>query len=125
MGRIRREIQVDGSRFWALFDSGSRNNYVTPVVAAALAPAKSVAPRTVNIGGSPHHVAQACVLVADVEGHDIDVDAYVIDELGSDEGGRPIEVLLGALAMQKWGIRLVMEEERIDWTHYSKDFLEF
>ncbi len=30
-----------------------------------------------------------------------------------------------ALAMQQWGIRLVSEEERLDLTHYPKEFVEF
>ncbi len=49
----------------------------------------------------------------------------VVDEIGPDEEGKPIEVLFGALAMQQWGIRLVLDQEKLDMSHYSKDFLEF
>jgi hypothetical protein len=49
----------------------------------------------------------------------------IIDEIGKDEDGKPIEVLFGALAMQQWGIRLVLAEERLDLTHYPKEFVEF
>jgi hypothetical protein len=49
----------------------------------------------------------------------------VIDNIGNDEDGVPIEILVGALAMQQWGIRLVPEEEKLDLTHYPKEFLEF
>jgi len=49
----------------------------------------------------------------------------VIDEIGPDEDGRPIEILFGALAMQQWGIRPVPDEEDLDLSHYPKEFLEF
>lgn len=125
MGRIRREIRVDGSTFWALFDSGSRNTYVLPSVAALLATRPLPQPRDVALGGRKHVLDRASLLVATVEGRSIDTDAYVIDTLGPDEDGRPIEILLGALAMQKWGIRLAPDEERLDWSHYSTAFVEF
>ncbi len=48
-----------------------------------------------------------------------------MEEIGSDEEGRRIEVLFGALAMQQWGIRPIPDEERLDLTHYPKEFVEF
>ena len=36
MGRIRLSIDVDGHSFWTLFDTGSRNTYVTREVASLL-----------------------------------------------------------------------------------------
>lgn len=35
MGRIRENIDVKGQKFWTLFDTGARNTYVVPSVAAA------------------------------------------------------------------------------------------
>ena len=124
MGRIRSEITIDGSTFWLLFDSGARNTYVTPEVAKYLA-TRSVPPREAALGGKRHAIGQACILIGSIEGKTIDTDGYVIDEIGTDEDGRPIEVLLGALAMQKWGIRLIPEDERVDWSHYPREFVEF
>ena len=49
----------------------------------------------------------------------------VLDEIGKDEEGKPIEVLFGALAMQQWGIRPIPGKATLDMSHYSKDFLEF
>ena len=65
------------------------------------------------------------MLNAEVQGHRISTHAMVIDEIGTDEDGKPIEILFGALAMQQWGIRLVPDEERLDLTHYPKEFVEF
>jgi hypothetical protein len=52
-------------------------------------------------------------------------NAMVVKEIGRDEDGKPIEILFGALAMQQWGIRLVPAEERLDLTHYPREFVEF
>jgi hypothetical protein len=58
-------------------------------------------------------------------GHKLFTHAMVIDEIGNDEDAKPIQVLFGALVMQQWGIRLVPAEERLDLTHYPKEFVEF
>jgi hypothetical protein len=41
------------------------------------------------------------VLPAETQGHPISTHALVIDEIGKDENGTPIEILFGALAMQQ------------------------
>jgi hypothetical protein len=51
--------------------------------------------------------------------------ALVIDEIGKDEDGKPIEIFFGALAMEQWGIRPIPDEERLDLTHYPDKFVEF
>jgi hypothetical protein len=49
----------------------------------------------------------------------------VIDRIGKDEGGKEIEALFGTLAMQQWCIRLILEQEKLDLTHYPTEFVEF
>jgi len=51
--------------------------------------------------------------------------AMVVDEIGKDDEGKSIDVLFGALAMQQWGIRPIPDAERLDLTHYPKEFVEF
>ena len=53
------------------------------------------------------------------------IHALVVDEIGKDEEGKPIEILFGALAMKQWGIRPVPDEERLDLSHYPDEFVEF
>jgi len=65
------------------------------------------------------------ILEADVEGRGISTHAMVVDDIGSDEEQRRIEVLFGALAMPQWGIRPVPDEERLDLSHYPEEFVEF
>jgi hypothetical protein len=125
MGRIRENIRVNGHSFWTLFDTGARNTYVVPKVAALLATTKLDKPFQSRLGGSVKKTSQAALLVAQVQRHRISTNAMVVNEIGKDEEGKPIEVLFGALAMQQWGIRPVPDEERLDLTHYPKEFVEF
>jgi hypothetical protein len=125
MGRIRQNIKVNGKKCWTLFETGARNTYVVPAVAALLANFKL--PKTFKsaLGGSKKKVTTGADLIAEVEGKKLFTHAMVVDVIGQDEEGKPIEILFGALAMQQWGIRPVPDEERLDLTHYSDEFVEF
>ena len=125
MGRIREYIEVDGRKCWTLFDTGARNTYVVQDVASLLAPVDLKRTFRSALGGTVKETRQAAILEALVEGHPIATQAMVVDEIGDDEEGKPIEVLIGALAMQQWGIRPIPDSETLDMSHYSKEFLEF
>lgn len=125
MGRIRQMIRVDGRDAWTLFDSGARNTYVVPEVAALLATTKLPRPTHTRLGGETKISTVAAVLVGEIEDKAFHTEAMVIDRIGADEDGNTIEILFGALAMQQWGIRLVPETETLDLSHYPTEFLEF
>ncbi len=125
MGRVKDEIAINGHKWWALFDSGARNTYVTPAVAKANIRTKLKNVYEVHLGGQAHRFRESVIFEGTIHGKPIFTDAFVIDELGKDEKGKPIDVLFGALAMQKWGIELNLKQEKLDMTHYSKEFLEF
>lgn len=110
---------------WTLFDSGARNSYITRTAAAGLDVKSLRQPRRALLGGGSHDVNEACLVQAEIEGHALEFRASVIDEIDTNEEGRTIDVLFGALAMQLWGIRLDPLNERLDFTHYTRDCLEF
>ena len=118
-------IAVDGRKCWTLFDTGARNTYVLPSVAEVLS--TSATPRTIRtaLGGGVRETNTEAVLQAEIEGRSISTYALVIDEIGKDEDGKPIEILFGALAMQQWGIRPIPDEEKLDLSHYPEEFVEF
>ncbi|HXL82016.1 MAG TPA: hypothetical protein VN951_14155 [Pyrinomonadaceae bacterium] len=118
-------IAIDRRKCWTLFDTGARNTYVIPSVAEVLK--TSAMPRTIRtaLGGSTRETNRAALLEAEIQGHPISTHALVIEEIGNDEEGKPIEILFGALAMQQWGIRPVPDEERLDLSHYPEEFVEF
>jgi hypothetical protein len=125
MGRIREYIKVNGKKCWTLFDTGARNTYVVPTVASLLVTFKLPKSFRSALGGSVKRTTRGADLVAEVGRHKVFTHAMVVDEIGKDEEGKPIEVLFGALAMQQWGIRPIPDEERLDLTHYPKEFVEF
>ena len=125
MGRIRQMIAVDGRKCWTLFDSGARNTYVTPSVAELLK--TSPTPRVIHtaLGGGIKETNTAAVLNAYIEGHLVSTYALVVDTIGRDEEGNPIEILFGSLAMQQWGIKLDPPQEKLDLSNYPEEFVEF
>ena len=125
MGRIRTGIQINGRDCWTLFDSGARNNYIVPIAVSGNDLKDLPVRRTTGLGGKEHQVDQSCHVFAKVEGHWVELHAGVVDEIGRDEDGKPIEVLFGALSMQEWGIRLDVPNERLDLSLYSTNFVEF
>ncbi len=125
MGRIRRDIDIAGRQGWTLFDSGARNTYIVKDIAIDLPMFTLKAPQFVSLGGQSHHILNDCRLECTIDGFPILAHARVLEEIGADEDGKRIEVLMGALTMQEWGIRLNMEEEKLDLSHYPKEFIEF
>jgi hypothetical protein len=125
MGRVRSNVIVAGQSFWALFDSGARNTYVVEEVASLLLTFPMARPEPVALAGRVHTVERGCNLTCLIDGFTVEVRARVLPEIGVDEQGKRIEILLGALAMQEWGIALIPQEERLDMTHYPREFVEF
>lgn len=125
MGRVRQSIRVDGRDCWTLFDTGARNTYVTTLVARLLTTSQMAQPFRAALGGAIKETNRSAILEAHIEGRPIATHALVIDEIGKDENGAPIEILFGALAMRQWGIRPIPDEERLDLSHYPEEFVEF
>jgi hypothetical protein len=108
-----------------LFDTGARSTYVVPDVASLLVTSTLDKPFRSALGGSVKETDRTALLEAKVQDHPISAHAMVIDKIGNDEDGNPIEVLFGALAMQQWGIRPVPDQESLDMSHYPTEFVEF
>ena len=125
MGRIRSEIEVNERKCWTLFDSGARNSYIVRRATRGLDLTKLPTPRETAFGGRTHEVKEVCLVLATVEGYRLEFQANVVTEIGTDEDGRPIEVLFGALAMHLWNIKLDLKNERLDFSHFTPDFVEY
>jgi hypothetical protein len=125
MGRVRANINIAGKNYWALFDTGARNTYVTEEVAKNLLTCESKHTEPVSLGGRVHSVTKNCFFECFIEGLPIKTHARVLNEIGADEDGKKIEILIGALTMQEWGITPIPAEERLDMSRYPKEFVEF
>ena len=104
MSRVRTNVIVDGHSCWCLFDTGARNTYVIQDVASLLPTIELDKPEPVALGGRTYQIRRESHLTCLVEGLPVRTHARVLEEIGTDEEGKRIEVLLGALAMQEWGI---------------------
>jgi hypothetical protein len=125
LGRVKQHIEINGRKCWTLFDTGARSTYVVPDVASLLVTSTLDKPFRSALGGSVKETDRTALLEAKVQDHPISAHAMVIDKIGNDEDGNPIEVLFGALAMQQWGIRPVPDQESLDMSHYPTEFVEF
>jgi hypothetical protein len=125
MGRIRQMIAVDGRECWTLFHPSTRNTYVVPSVAELLKTYPTPRPIRTALGGAIKESNRVALLEGQIQHYPFSTHALVVQEIGTDEDGNPIEVLFGALAMQQWGIRLNPAEEKLDLSHYPKEFVEF
>jgi hypothetical protein len=125
MARIRQMIAVDGRKCWTLFHPSTRNTYVIPSVAERLKTFPTPRPVRTALGGTITESNRVALLEGQVQHHPFSTRAFVVEEIGTDEDGNPIEVLFGALAMQQWGIRLNSAEEKLDLSHYPKEFVDF
>ena len=125
MGRVKANISIDGRDYWALFDGGAINTYVVEDVASHLPTFELEKPEPVAIGGMIHKVMKHCYLFCFVEGLPIRTLARVLENIGKDEEGKEIEVLMGALTMEEWGIVPIPKEKKLDMTHYPKEFVEY
>ncbi len=125
MGRIKSELDVQGRKCWTLFDSGARYSYILRNATAGLDVQHLPVPRATALGGRSHQIKDVCLVFARVDGHDVEFQANVVDEVGHDEEGRSIEIVFGAVAMQLWSIKLDLRNERLDLSHITSDFVEF
>ena len=125
MGRIRINLEIDGRTCWTLFDSGARNSYITRHAADGLTQLSLSEPTPIRLGGGVQEIRAACLVHTKIDGHALHFQAGVLDEIGHDEDGREIDILFGAMAMQLWGIRLNPQNESLDLSHFTTEFLEF
>ncbi|MFW6161849.1 MAG: hypothetical protein ACODAJ_03715 [Planctomycetota bacterium] len=82
MGRIFGTVQVDGKECRTLFDSGATNTYIVAGAVEGLLRIRLPVTRPAGLGGRVRHIREGCYLVGTLEGKPIEVDAYVLDEIG-------------------------------------------
>lgn len=97
MARVRANVAVKGHNCWTLFDTGARNTYVVKDLISLLPMFELERPEPVSLGGNVHRVTKVCWLTC----------------------------LIGALAMEEWGIRPIPDQERLDMSHYPREFVEY
>lgn len=125
MARIIKTIEIEGQPAVALFDTGAIYSYVrSPLVPDV--PRRSVTrPVRVTLGGRDIDIRELCLIEGKIEGLDFFADAVPVEELGHAEGYQ-LDVLIGALTMERWEIRLDPKSGTLDLEGLRRrEFTEF
>jgi hypothetical protein len=124
MARTFKNIQVEGKEAFVLFDTGSLRSYVRKEFASEVR--RKTIPFKVGLGGFSFEIDESCLLNCEIEGLGFDIEAHPIKELGTDERGRRIDAVIGAIGMEKWGLIPDPRTGSIDLTLLRKrEFIEF
>lgn len=125
MGRVYDTIMANGESLHTLFDTGAVHNYIVGKTAQELCPRSLPKPFDVGLGGSVRKISQVCFIPGEIQGNYLYFLAYVIEEIGNDQSGKEINLILGAREMQVWNIRINPKEEKLDLTRFRKEFIEY
>lgn len=124
MARTFQHIKIEGKDAFVLFDTGSLRSYVRKEFASEVR--WKTKPFSVGIGGYSFTIDEACALNCEIEGLEFDIEAHPIEGLGTDERGRRIDAVIGAIGMEKWGLIPDPRTGAIDLTALRKrEFVEF
>lgn len=105
MGRIIKEIEIEGQRAVALFDTGAVYSYVRESLVARSLRAAVVAPVRVALGGQTVEIREQCLMNGKIEGLDFFADVVPVADLGKADG-HALDAIIGATTLEKWEIRL-------------------
>lgn len=124
MDRTFKDIEIEGKRVFVLFDTGSLRTYVKKEFASQIR--WDTLPFEVGLGGRSLKVNEACALHCAIDGLKFDIEAHPVEEIGTDERGREIDAIIGAMSMEKWGMVPNPKTGEIDLTALRKGvFTEF
>ena len=116
MGRIIKDLEINGIKRKAIFDTGSVQSFITEKALpedAVCIPIESI---TARIGGLPHEIKKRCLIPSKLENINFEFDAFLIDNLGKaqEKGDVDIDIVIGAATMEEWGINLYPTEQKLD-----------
>lgn len=101
--RIFKEIEIEGNRAWALFDTGALHSYVSNHLLKGVPIRKLSTPYKVALGGRVFEVEEHCSIEGKIEGLEFHTEVIPVDEVGK-VNGKIVDVLVGALTMEEWEI---------------------
>jgi len=125
MGRITKEIEIEGKRAIALFDTGTVHTYIRSPLLLDVPKRTVTRPYRVALGEKEIQVKELCVALGKIEGLEFDAEAVPLEEIGRADG-RELDAIIGALTMEKWEIRLDPKKQELDLEGLRRrEFTEF
>jgi hypothetical protein len=79
------EIEIEGRRAYALFDTGSIRSYIRREFSSDVK--RRITPFDVGLGGRIYRIAEVCLVECAIDGLPFDIEAHPVEDLGFDEGG--------------------------------------
>ncbi|MEW5692378.1 MAG: hypothetical protein AB1765_03680 [Candidatus Hydrogenedentota bacterium] len=123
--RIVKEIEIEGKKAIALFDTGSMHTYVVSQLLEGVAIRCLSETYKVALGGRIVEVKEYCAIEGRIEGLVFHTEAIPIDELGRVDG-KKIDILIGALTMEEWEIIPNPKDATLDLSGLKRrEFTEF
>lgn len=125
MGRIIKEIEIEGKQAVALFDTGALHTYIHTKFIADIP--KRTLPQSykVALGGKIIEIQELCIAIGKIEGLSFDAEAIPLDEIGEADGYE-LDAIIGVLTMKKWEIKLDPKSGALDLTGLRRrEFTEF
>ncbi|MBI4647370.1 MAG: hypothetical protein HY738_12490, partial [Bacteroidia bacterium] len=98
-----------------LFDSGARNSYITQncVETTGIKPAPVKRPFKVGLGGEERSLKEYVNIDGLLQKKAIIIHPFVVNDLGTNEKGKPIEILFGIMDMEAWFVDLDFRRKKI------------
>src|SRR5438132_6536124 len=125
MGRIFKNIEVEGKPAVALFDTGATFTYIRSSLISEAPRKKFKEPAHVALGGREIDIKELAVIEGKIEGLGFFTDAVPVDELGR-ANGHDLDALIGALTMERWEIKLDPKTGELDLEGLRRrEFTEF
>ncbi|MEW6609631.1 MAG: hypothetical protein AB1414_19660 [bacterium] len=123
--RIVKEIEIEGKKALALFDTGSMHTYVVNHLLKGVAIRRLSEPYKVALGGRIVDVKEYCAIEGKIEGLVFHTEVIPIDEVGRVDG-KKIDILIGALTMEEWEIIPNLKNATLDLSGLKRrEFTEF
>jgi len=125
LGRIVKEIKIEGQTAVALFDTGAVFTYVKQSFLANSVNKLLDAPFHVALGGKTIDIWELYLIGGKIEGLEFDTDAVSVDKLGR-ANGHELDAIIGVLTMERWEIRLDPKTGTLDLEGLKRrEFTEF
>ncbi|MEW6619172.1 MAG: aspartyl protease family protein [bacterium] len=123
--RIVKEIEIEGRKVNALFDTGSVHTYIIRDFLEGVPIRLLSEPYKVALGGRVIEVKEYCAVEGKMEGYAFDTKVVPIDNLGRVDG-KEIDALIGALTMEEWEISVSPKDGALDLSGLKRrEFTEF
>lgn len=123
--RIVKEIEIEGKRAMALFDTGSVHTYVSSRQLEGVPIRTLSEPYKVALGGRIIEVTRHCSVQGKIEGLLFHTEVIPVDEVGKVDG-KVVDVLIGALTMEEWEIIPNPKDGTLDLSGLKRrEFTEF